>query len=108
MFLKLPTIEQDGWTLVSGEERHALHPTTFMIPELSERQSLSPGDAAQLLFDIETKDAGRVIDRGVDRMWVIVKRRYAELYLGVLDSDPRQVDGMTLHPGIEVTFSANT
>ena len=47
----------------------------FEIPDLAERQSLSPGDAAKLLFDIETKENGAIIDRGVDRMWVIVKTR---------------------------------
>ena len=99
-----PTIEQNGWTLLSGEETHALHPETFWIPDRKARESLSPGDAAQLLFDIETREGGRVVDRGVDRMWVIVKGRTGALYRGVLDSDPGQAEGLSLRPGIEVNF----
>ena len=102
---RLPTIERDGWTLLSGEARHAADPQTFRIPSRRERESLSPGDAAQLLFDIETREAGRVVDRGVDRMWVIVKSRVGEQYCGVLDSDPGHAEGLPLHPGIEVTFA---
>ena len=102
---RFPTIERDGWTLLSGEARHAADPQTFWIPNRRERESLSPGDAAQLLFDIETREAGRVVDRGVDRMWVIVKSRVGDLYCGVLDSDPGRAEGLSLHPGIEVTFA---
>jgi hypothetical protein len=98
------TIEQDGWTLLSGEERQARHPDTFSIPDRSERESLSPGDAAKLLFDIETREGGRVIDRGVDRLWVIVKTRTGNIYRGVLDSDPGWAEGLALRPGSEVNF----
>jgi hypothetical protein len=101
-----PSIERDGWALLSAEERHAQHPDTFHIPPRSEREALSPGDAAQLLFDIETKEGERVIDRGVDRMWVIVKRRKGNLYTGVLDSDPGRAEGLSLREGVEVVFSA--
>ena len=59
---------------------------------------------AQLLFDIETKEGGRVVDRGVDRMWVIVRRRTGDVYSGVLDSDPGQAEGLSLRPGTEVNF----
>jgi hypothetical protein len=104
MSLNFATIEHDGWTLLSGEERHALHPETFWMPERSERESLSPGDAAQLLFDIETREGGRVVDRGVDRLWVIVKTCTGEVYCGVLDSDPGRADGLPLRPGTEVSF----
>lgn len=100
-----PSIERDGWALVSGEERHALHPDTFPIPPRSARESLAPGDAAQLLFDIETREGARVIDRGIDRMWVIVRRRAGGLYHGVLDSDPGIADGLALRQGSEVVFS---
>ena len=102
---RFPTIEYDGWTLLSAEARHAADPESFRIPNRRERESLSPGDAAQLLFDIETREAGRVVDRGVDRMWVIVKSRVGDLYCGVLDSDPGHDEGLPLHPGIEVTFA---
>jgi hypothetical protein len=101
---RLATIAEDGWTLVSAEARHAEHPGSFVIPELKDRDSLTPGDAAKLLFDIETREGGRVIDRGVDRMWVIVKRRIDDNYIGVLESNPGISEGLTLRPGIEVLF----
>lgn len=100
-----PTIERNGWTLLSGEEHHARSPETFSIPARAEREGLCPGDAAKLLFDIETREQGRVIDRGVDRMWVIVKRRVGDLYVGVLDSDPGRAEGLVLGPGTELRFS---
>jgi hypothetical protein len=104
MFPTFATIEHDGWTLLSGEERQASSPDTFSIPDRLERESLSPGDAAQLLFDIETRDGGRRIDRGVDRLWVIVKTRTGKVYRGVLDSDPGWAQGLSLRSGIEVNF----
>lgn len=97
-------IEQDGWTLVSAEERHARSPETFVIPSRTERESLTSGDGVKLLFDIETREAGKVIDRGVDRLWVIVKNKTGDLYVGVLDSDPGISEGLTLRPGTELLF----
>ena len=99
-----PTIEQDGWTLVSAEERHASSPDTFEIPSLTDRAALQPGDGVQLLFDIETREDGRVIDRGVDRMWVIVRSRRGGGYVGILDSDPGDAEGLLLRSGSEVHF----
>lgn len=92
------------WTLISAELRHEQHPDSFTIPTRAERENLTPGDAAKLLFDIETREGGRVIDRGVDRMWVIVKRSVDGRYLGVLDSDPGAAEGLRLRPGIELSF----
>lgn len=97
-------IERDGWTLVSAEERHDRSPETFIIPSRTERESLTAGDGVKLLFDIETREAGNVIDRGVDRLWVIVKRKTGSLYVGVLDSDPRISEGLTLRPDTELLF----
>ncbi len=102
-----PTIENDGWTLLSAEDQRARWPQTFHIPDRRVREALSPGDAAKLLFDIETREDGRIVDRGVDRMWVIVKKRVGELYVGVLDSNPGRAEGLALRPGTEVHFSAD-
>jgi hypothetical protein len=77
-------IARDGWELVSAEDRNAGHPETFQIPSREKRESLAPGDGAKLLFDIETREHGRIVDRGVDRMWVIVKARTEHGYIGVL------------------------
>jgi hypothetical protein len=100
--LEFATIEKDGWTLLSGEARQARNPATFEIPSRACRESLCVGDAAKLLFDIETRESGRVIDRGVDRMWVIVKKRIGDLYVGLLDNDPGISEGVTLHSGSAV------
>jgi hypothetical protein len=102
--LRFASIEKDGWTLEPGEERHARSPESFAIPSRAERESLHPGDAVKLLFDIETRDAGRIIDRGVDRMWVVVKRKAGNVYVGLLDSDPGAAEGLTLRPGMEIVF----
>ena len=104
--LRLATIADDGWTLVSAEMHHAEHPDSFSIPERHERDTLAPGDAVKLLFDIETREGGRVIDRGVDRMWVIVRRRVGDSYVGVLENDPGVAEGLTLRLGGEVLFRA--
>ena len=99
-----PSLDTDGWMLVSAEERRAAHPETFQIPSRTDRETLVSGAAAQLLFHIETKEAGQVIDRGVDRMWVIVQAVTPEGYLGVLDNDPGQSEGLNLREGDVIVF----
>jgi hypothetical protein len=99
-----PTLASHGWALVSAEDRQSRHPTTFRIPSRAQRESLSPGDAAKLLFDIETRKHGAVIDRGVDRMWVIVKARDGGQYVGVLDSDPGRAENLRLHERDVIVF----
>jgi hypothetical protein len=104
--LNSPTIPKNGWTLVSAEERALSYPGTFQLPPLAVRRSLSTGDAAKLLFDIETKENGCIIDRGVDRMWVIIKARTETGYLGILDCDPGAAENLTLRPGDPIVFGS--
>lgn len=87
------TIEENGWVLVSAEERAAEAPSTFQIPPRSVRESLFPGDGAKLLFDVETREGGRI----VHRMWVIIKVRTENGYIGVLDNDPGTAVNVKLH-----------
>ena len=96
------TLER-GWTLLSAEARRASHPD-FVLPPLDERMSVAVGQAVKLLFDIETKEGDRIVDRGVDRMWVIVRQRVEGRYVGVLDSDPGRAENLLLRPGDEVEF----
>lgn len=103
---RFTTIEQDGWALISAEARHLESPGTFEIPSAEARTALRRGDAAKLLFDIETREHGAVVDRGVDRMWVIVTAVDGPLYVGVLENDPGVADGLELRPGCEVLFRA--
>ena len=99
-----PTFSKNGWTLVSAEERVLASPETFQLPSMTLRRSLLPGDAAKLLFDIEATENGHIVDRGVDRMWVIVKRRTEQGYLGILDNDPGAAENLTLRQGDQVAF----
>jgi hypothetical protein len=99
-----PSLDADGWMLVSAVERQAAHPDTFQIPSQADRESLVPGTAAKLLFHIETTAGGRVIDRGVDRMWVIVRAVTPEGYQGVLDNDPGESERLNLRSGDVVVF----
>jgi len=95
--LRCLTIEESGWALVSAEQRATAALETFRIPSRAMRELLSPGDGAKLLFDIETKEGGRIVDRGVHRMWVIVKAKTEEGYIGALDNDPGVAENSRLH-----------
>lgn len=99
-----PSIEADGWRLVSAEEQHAAFPQTFEIPTRPQRESLAPGVGVKLLFDIQIKEAGVVIDHGVHRMWVIVKGRSAQGYTGVLDNNPGHAENLNLREGDTIQF----
>ena len=99
-----PSLDADGWMLVSAEERHAANPETFEIPSRTDRETLVPGVAAKLLFHIETREANRAVDRGVDRMWVIVRAVGPDGYVGVLDNDPGRSEGLNLHEGDAIVF----
>jgi hypothetical protein len=83
---RFATIDADGWQLESAEVRHAVSPDTFWIPPRAQRERLQPGDGVKLLFQIAIADAGS--EQGVERMWVLVRRRMHDRYLGVLDSTP--------------------
>lgn len=100
-------IARSGWQLASAEERNAAFPVTFLIPSGVTRRSLARGDAAQILIDIETKEDGTVIDRGVDRMWVIIISVSPRGYVGVLDSDPGYAENLKLAKGDLIEFNAS-
>ena len=90
----------DDWKLESAEARHAANPDTFWIPPRAQREGLQPGDGAKLLFHIPSQGGS-----GVERMWVIVRRRLEGLYVGVLDSTPLAVDSRSLPRGSTVVFA---
>lgn len=100
------SIENLGWVLVSAVERNVASPDTFNIPSELARNSLKRGDAAKILFDIETKEGGIIVDRGVDRMWVIVTSVTGAGYIGVLDSDPGYGENLKLAQGDLIEFGA--
>ena len=91
----------DGWKLESAEARHAANPDAFWIPPRAQREGLQPGDGAKLLFQIASAGSS-----GVERMWVIVRRRMADSYVGVLDSTPTSTDAASsMVRGLMVVFA---
>jgi hypothetical protein len=104
--LILATLEKDGWQLESAETRHAASPESFWIPARLRRETLRPGDGAKLLFRLQA-DTSASAAGGVERMWVIVRRRAGRLYLGVLDSTPAAPEAISarLARGTEVVFA---
>lgn len=71
------------YALDNGEELNREHPDTFWIPPRDERENLLPGELVKLIFRISLEE-----EPHVERMWVIVKERVANGYIGVLDNDP--------------------
>jgi hypothetical protein len=86
--MRAPDLKKDGWRLDDGEERHRAAPTTFLIPDLALRQTLQPGDFAKLIFEIAVEDDEYP---SVERMWVIVRERTSNGYIGMLDNEPNSV-----------------
>ena len=80
-------------------------PDTFLIPDLKDRESLQPSDLAKLIFRISIDNAEEPV--AVERMWVVVRERVGNEYLGILDNDPTAIDeNDELWSGIELPFSA--
>jgi hypothetical protein len=106
--MRQPSIETDFWELRSAEESHAKYGDKFWIPALEERQSLKRGQAARLIFDIEVDNEGKIEVVG-ERMWVIVKEKIGDTYIGILDNQPACSafeDDVYLCLGAEVPFLA--
>ena len=100
-----PDIDLDGWCLDDGEARHREAPATFQIPGLEQRQELKPGDLAKLIFHIAVDSDEKPF--AVERMWVLVREKVGERYLGVLDNDPDSIEeNDEFWSGIELPFSA--
>ncbi|WP_198991051.1 hypothetical protein [Hymenobacter sp. BT559] len=92
----------------SAEESHAKYGDSFWIPALEARQAIKRGQAARLIFDIEVDDE-RTIDVVGERMWVIVKEKIGDTYIGILDNQPACLDfedDFYLRLGAEVPFLA--
>lgn len=106
--MRQPSIETDYWELRSAEKSHAKYGEDFWIPSLEERQSLKRGQAARLIFDIEVDNEGEIEVWG-ERMWVIVKEKIGDTYIGILDNQPACSDfedDVYLCLGAEVPFLA--
>ncbi len=104
MSRELASLETDGWMLESAELRHAESPDTFWIPPRQDRESIAVGQLAQLLFKIAIPNDPDG-EFNVERMWVEVKRRVDEVYIGMLRNRPASVESDdTLELGAEILF----
>jgi len=100
--MRKPSLETDGWQLEDGEELHAQYPTTFLIPHLDVRRILQTGDFAKLVLSIGVEAAS---EPKFERMWVIVRERIPEGYLGILDNNPTCIEeNEELWRGTELPF----
>jgi hypothetical protein len=103
--VRQPDFEKDGWSLEDAEERQRRNPKTFIIPELELRQSLEPGDFAQLIFRIAIEDEDEA--DAFERMWVVVREHVAESYIGELNNEPAEIsENDEFWLGSEVPFQA--
>lgn len=108
--MRLAAITDNFWQLESGETRHSSSPDTFWIPDRKLRETLTRGDAAKLLFEIEAEDeeTGTIVVN-CERMWVIVTEKVGDTYVGILDNQPESIDPdcpFYLQQGVEVPFTA--
>jgi hypothetical protein len=105
--MRLAEMSRDFWELRSGEESARKHPDKFHLPSLELRKSLKRGQAAKLIFEIESQDdAGTRIQQG-ERMWVVVREQVGEVYIGILDNQPASLvpgDKVYLCFGAEIPF----
>ena len=103
--MREPDFDIDGWCLEDGEAYHIAAPHTFWIPERQRRESLEVGDLAKLIFRISVDNAAENVS--VERMWVLVRERTPDGYLGVLDNEPDAIaENDEFWLGTELPFSA--
>ena len=88
-----------GYRLGNAEDKHAASPRTFFIPSRAEREALSPGDHARLLFELLDPEEG---DPAAERMWVQVTDAEGERYRGILTNAPGVIT--TISRGDPVDF----
>lgn len=74
------------YKLKSGVKLNKLHPDTFEIPSLEDKELIEPGDFAKLIFD-----GG---DFGTERMWVQVTANYGMTLTGTLANEPFMIPGL--------------
>lgn len=103
---RLATFEEDFLQLRSGENVNQENPEDFWIPPLEERLNLKKGDGVKLIFDFEAFDENGNLQIGGERMWVVVKEKIDDFYLGILDNQPASIDEGFLDRNSEIYFKA--
>jgi hypothetical protein len=103
--MRTPDFERDGWCLEDGEARARKSPKTFQIPPRWVRKALEPGDFAQLIFRISLDNEDDDEAESVERMWVIVRGRTSNGYMGMLNNQPATISENELFwEGTELPF----
>ncbi len=87
--MRTPVFEIDGWGLEDAEELSRQHPLTFHIPDRAVREILQPGDFAKVVVRIavDSDEEG-----AVERLWVVVRERLSDGYIGILDNEPTLIE----------------
>ena len=96
-----PDFERDGFYLENAAMRAKLWPRAFVIPPDDERKSVRPGQTVKIDFTFAPESEPKEGNES-ERMWVAVKERVDDHWIGVLDNDPRFHD--TIKSGHEFHF----
>ena len=88
--------EHVSYILEDGEQQHEEFPDTFWIPPAEQRKA-SKDQLVKLMFQITANG-----ETQTEHIWVVIKKKTDEGYLGVLDNDPYCTDEMKA--GVEVRF----
>ena len=100
--LRAPDLHRNGWRLLDGEQLNRGASETFHIPDLALRRNLQLGDFAKLVFEIALQGEKYP---SVERMWVVIRGRTPNGYLGVLDNEPDCIaENDSFWLGAEVPF----
>src|SRR3954451_7729512 len=78
------TLDENGWQLENGVERHAEALDTFEIPDEAVRSRLVPTSDAKLIVSLQGADGPQI-----ERMWVRVTGYTDTGYVGELNNEPR-------------------
>ncbi len=96
--MRVPDLSIDDWCLISAEATNAKD-ENFDIPDLTDRESLKPGDMVKLVFHYIEADPRQPVSS--DSMWVLIREKTQSGYLGMLTdfpmfepANPEFVDGM--------------
>ena len=102
-----PTLDDDGYCLIDGEERNRNF-DTFEIPQEVIRNNLIEGIAVKLGFSIKVTDEEEGFDIANERMWVYVTEVNNDMngnkyYVGTLANQP-VYSSCKLQYGDEIKF----
>ncbi len=103
--IRLPTIELDGYELVSGIASSETSPDTFKIPDHDRIAQISGGDFVKLNFLISLTN--KIDDAEGERMWVKVAEIRGPYLIGTLANKPVDAwdnENAPLNYGNEIAF----